>query len=128
MGMADNQLFADAVHHVAKLKSAFFLFDLRMENHLEQHVPQFLLESGGILLVNGLNGLMGLLQKIGADALMRLFPVPGASLGRTEQGHDLQQIIHGVAVLLFKANSHAGASQTGRRQRRFSAIVRPGNS
>ena len=62
MGMAVNELFADAIGHVPQVEAAGLLLHAGVEDHLEEHIPQLLLQVLGALLVNGLGGLIGLLQ------------------------------------------------------------------
>ena len=73
-----------------------------MEHHLEQDVAQFLLQVLRIFLIDGLHRLIGLLQHIPADALVGLLLVPGAPFWRTEQFHDMQQVLHSIGVHILK--------------------------
>ena len=96
MGVAVDQLFTDAVHHVVKAKGAGLPGHRGVEHHLEQDIAQLLLQIVHVHAVDGVGGLIGLLQHIGADGLMGLGPVPGAAPGSAEQLHDFQQVLHAV--------------------------------
>ena len=50
-----------------------------MEHHLEEHVTKLFAQMLGASLVDGLAGLIGLLQQIAADGLVVLLRVPGAA-------------------------------------------------
>lgn len=104
--MTDNQLFTDAIHHIAKGEHALFLFNARVKDHLQQYVSQFFLQGGGILVVDGFQRLVGFLQEIGPDALMSLLPIPWTAIRRAQQLHNLQQVVHRIMILVRKRNSH----------------------
>ena len=99
MGMAVNQLFADAVADIGEGETACFFLHPGVEYHLEQDIPQLLLQKGRILPVNGLHRFVGLLDEIVPDAVVVLFPVPDTASFAPEKFHDPQQIVHLVVVL-----------------------------
>ena len=76
MGMADYQLLADLVTHLAECKGPILLFDPAMKNHLEQHIAQLFTEQVSVLKVDSLDSLAGLLDEVALDRLMGLFSVP----------------------------------------------------
>ena len=90
MGVTNHQLAADAIHHIAEIEGILLFLNAGVKHHLHQHVAQLLLQQLGILPLDGLQRFMGLLQKIGANALVILFPVPGTALRGTQQAHDHQ--------------------------------------
>ena len=81
MRMTDNQLFANAVANVVHIKAARLAFHFGVKRHLQQHIAQLLLEQLGVVCVDRLDSLVGFLDKIGADGLVRLRHVPGTAAG-----------------------------------------------
>ena len=92
MGMAVDELLADAVGHTGEIGPAFLLLHAGVHHHLEQQVTQLLLQVLGALLVDGLGHLVGLLQQIPPDGLVVLLPVPGTAPGRAQDADDLHQV------------------------------------
>ena len=88
MRMAVDQLFADTVRHVADVEHAFFLFHLGVEHDLQQHVAELFFQMLGVLLVDRLADLIGLLNEVAADGLVILLPIPHAAVRRTQDLHD----------------------------------------
>ena len=64
MRMAEDQLFADAVRYIIHVEHALFLLHLRMEHDLKQHIAKLLLEVLGVLVVDRLADLIGLLDEV----------------------------------------------------------------
>ena len=104
MGVAEDELFADAVGHLVQVEAAGVLLDGGVEEDLEEHVPQFLLQMGGAGLVDGLGHLVGLLDEVAADRMMILLTVPHAAVRRAQDFHNAEQIIELVTILYFKIN------------------------
>ena len=100
--MAVDELLTDAVGHIVQIEAPLLLLHARMKDDLQQNVPQLLLQVLGVSLVDGLGGLIGLLQQIAPDGVMVLLPVPGTSAGRPQDADDLPQVLHPVRGLLFK--------------------------
>ena len=99
MGVAEQQLLHHAVAHVVYGEAPRVGLDIRVEHHLHQHVAQLLPEKDGVVVVDGLGGLVGLLQQSAPDGLVGLRLVPRAAILRAEQTDDLQQIL--IAILRF---------------------------
>ena len=102
MGVAEDELFADAVGHGVQIEATGLLLHKGVEHHLEQHVAQLLLQVLGAALVDGLHGLIGLLQEIAADGLVGLLRVPGAPAGRPQEADNLLQVLDAVRILILK--------------------------
>ena len=102
MGMAEHQLLRHAVYHIVRSKVLLFLLHHGVEHDLKQHVPQLFLHTGEIVPVNGVQRLVGLLQKIPADGLMGLLTVPRTALGGTQQVHDDEKILPPIALFPLK--------------------------
>ena len=101
MGVPVDQLLAHAVNHVVQGELSGLLGHPGMKDHLKQHVSQLLLQMLRVALVDGLGGLIGLLQHIAPDALVGLFPVPEAAIRGAQQGHNLPQIVQAVRRRVF---------------------------
>ena len=69
---------------------------------MQQDVAQLLTEMNRILLVDGLSGLIGFLQKVPADALMRLDAVPWAAVRGTQYLYQLTKIVKIIAQFAIK--------------------------
>ena len=96
MGMAEDELFADAVGHGLQVEPSGFPLDVGVEDHLEKHVPQFFLQMLGVLLIDGLDDLAALLQQSPAEALVGLLSIPGAAARGTEDGDDVFQVFETI--------------------------------
>ena len=99
MGMAVDELLADAVGHIVQVEPADVLLNGGVEDHLEENVSQFFLQVGQTSLVDGLGHLVSLLDEVPPDALVGLFHVPGTAAGMAENPGDLPQVLH--VILLF---------------------------
>ena len=66
---------------------------------LQHEVAQFLGEQLPIARVDGIDHLVGFLEEIGLDAVEGLLAIPGASSGRAQTGHDLDQTLEFLACL-----------------------------
>ena len=90
VGMAADQFFGQSLGDLAKIEGTALLGQLGMENKVKKDVPKFLLEGVIVLLVDGLQQLVHLIQHHGSEGLVRLFSVPWTALGATKASHDLQ--------------------------------------
>ena len=99
MGVAVQELFHHAVHHILHGEAAPILLDVGVKDHLHQHIAQLLLQQRRIVQVNGLGGLVALLQQAPANGGVGLRLVPGTALRGAKQPDDLQQIRIVVAWL-----------------------------
>jgi hypothetical protein len=88
MGMAPHQLGADATGHPGQIKTALLAGDAGMQHHLQQQIPQFLLQVTVIAVANRVRHLVGLLQHVGDEGAVGLLQIPGAT------GHRIAQLIH----------------------------------
>ena len=108
MGVAVDELFADAVAHGVEVKDAFFGLHLAVERHLQKHVAQFLFQKMGVGQVDGFQRLVGLLDEVCADGLVGLFFIPGAAVHRVPQkGDDAHQVLGGIALFSLKFHQTA---------------------
>ena len=75
----DNIWTMDGVGDVVDRHAAAAGFDIRVEQHLQQHVAQLLADHGRVVTVECLAGLVGFLKEIAADGQVRLRRVPRAA-------------------------------------------------
>ena len=100
--MTENELFADAVGHSVQIEVPQLPLHLRMEGHLKEHVPQFLLKVLRAALVNGLHRLIAFLQKVAADGLVGLLRVPGTAPGGAEYSYNFLQVLDPIGIFVLK--------------------------
>jgi hypothetical protein len=79
MGMAANQFLADADCYGIEIESLVFFGDAGVKHHLQQQVTELLLQVLVIAMTDGIGHLMGFLQYIRGERLVRLFQVPRAT-------------------------------------------------
>ena len=102
MGMAVDHLLRHAVHHVGHREAAPLLLNGGMKHHLHQNVAQLLLHIHGVVPVQGVQGLAGLLQEVAPNGLMGLLGVPGTAAGPPQKPHNLKEIVPAIAGLILK--------------------------
>ena len=102
MGMAEDELLHRHIRHIVQIEPTGVRLDAGVEQHLHQHVPQLLLEQGGVLCVNGLCRLVGFLQQVAPDGLMGLFLIPGTAAWVAEDLDHLTEIRQVVMFFLWK--------------------------
>ena len=90
--MPEEHLANLTVGHIVHGEIAGLPLDVGMEYHLQQQISQLLLQQGRILPVNGLGGLIGLLQQTAPQGGVSLHPIPRTAVLRPQQRHDVQQI------------------------------------
>ena len=64
-----------------------------MQYHLHEHVAEFLTQMCRIIGLDAVERLVGFLDHVLADALMRLFTVPRAAIGLTQTPDSLHQML-----------------------------------
>lgn len=93
MRMATNQFLNDVTRDLIKIKGASFLGKLAVKDDLQQQISQFFHHFVIVPRFNCIHQFVNFLDRVKAEALVRLFAIPRATFGRTEFGHDLYQII-----------------------------------
>ena len=106
--MAVDELGADVVGDLLHAEDVLLLLDAGVEDHLQQYVAQLLPEQDGILGVDGLDDLVGLLDEVVADGLVGLLHVPGTAALGAKQLHDGHQILKGIGGGLFQQVADVG--------------------
>ncbi len=76
MGMPEEHLADLTVGHIVHGEIAGLPLDVGMEYHLQQQIPQLLLQQGRVRPVDGLGGLIGLLQQTAPQGGMGLHSIP----------------------------------------------------
>ncbi len=105
MGVPVDHFSADAGDNVLYAEFAPLTGNPGMKDHLQQNIPQFLGKLVHILHGNGLQHLIGLLNKVLPEGLVILFPVPGAAFIRAKDFHNLDQVTEAVVFQLPKLQS-----------------------
>ena len=91
--MAANELGVDIARHVGQRELAGVRRDLRMQHHLHEHVAQLLAQMRGIVALDAVERLVGLLDHVFANAAVRLLAVPRAAVGLTQAPDGLHQML-----------------------------------
>ena len=71
-----DELFAGSVRNVVNIKMPGRALNIRVEQHLHEHIAQFFLQVRRVTGVDRLTGLVRLLQEVAADALVCLHLIP----------------------------------------------------
>ena len=103
--MPGNHLPDDAVAYVVNGESSGVRLDSRVKHHMQENVPQFLLQKRCIVQINGLAGLIDFFYEVPPDALMGLHTVPGTAVRRTENPNERNQIVK-VIMCFFGKECH----------------------
>ena len=74
--MPVDELFAGSVRNVVNIKMPGRALNIRVEQHLHEHIAQFFLQVRRVTGVDSLTGLVRLLQEVAADALVCLHLIP----------------------------------------------------
>ena len=80
MGMAAAELLVDPAQDVGDGEEAGLVRHLGVKDDLEGEVAELLFQLGRIVLVDGLQDLVGLLQQVRLDARVGLLAIPGAAV------------------------------------------------
>jgi hypothetical protein len=84
MGVAADKLFRNAFKGVGHGEKTLLLVHIGKHGYQEEEIPQFFLNMGRILFVDGLYTFVGFFYQITPEGSGTLFPVPGTAIGRTE--------------------------------------------
>ena len=91
--MAADELGVDIARHVGQRKLAGVRRNLRMQYYLHEHVAELLAQMRGIIGLDAIERLVGFLDHVLADALMRLLAIPRAAIGLTQTPDSLHQML-----------------------------------
>ena len=93
VGMPAHQLAIQMVQHLGNGEMALVGRHLRIKQHLQQQIAQFLGQVRKVAPLNGVEDLVGLFQRVFADGIEGLFAVPGAAVGRAQPRHDGHRLL-----------------------------------
>ena len=85
------------------VKVPFVRADLGVEPHLEQDVAQLLGQVPAVALVDGVDGLVALLDDVAPECFVRLRLVPGAAVGAAQLLDDGEKGVEAVEVLRIRS-------------------------
>src|SRR3970040_2251258 len=95
MRMSSRDLGGDVGDDVGHRELAGCGGDLRLQDDLEQKVAQLFAQRRRVVLVDGLERLVGFLQEMRAESLRGLFAVPGTALWGPQVGDDVLEAFEG---------------------------------
>jgi hypothetical protein len=93
MWMASDQLLHYGAHAVIECEPPFFARHLRMKNHLQQQIAELLAKICVIAGVDRRSDFVGFFDDTLAERSVVLLPVPRASIGSPETGHNAEQLL-----------------------------------
>ncbi len=76
VGMTANEFVADSVDHAVDVETAVLFAELRLEDDVKQQVSKFFGKALGVIVVDGLENLVGFLDQHGFQGVAILLPVP----------------------------------------------------
>ena len=97
MRVAVDELIAKGIGHIAEVKGTLLLADGAIEDNVQEHIAQLLLDLLGAAREDRIGELIDLFEGIGTEALGRLLTIPRAVL--TQTLHDIEETAHGRQLL-----------------------------
>ena len=91
--MAADELGVDIACHIGQRKLTGVRRNLRMQYHLHEHVAELLTQVRRVVRLDAIERLVGFLDHVLADALVRLLAVPRAAVGLTQAPDGLHQML-----------------------------------
>ena len=91
--MAANELGVDIACHIGQRKLAGVRRNLRMQHYLHEYVAQLLAQMRGVVALDAVERLVGLLDHVFANAAVRLLAVPRTAVGLTQAPDGLHQML-----------------------------------
>ena len=88
MGVAADELCVEIRRDIGDVEVARLGGHLRVEEHLQQEVAEFVLQVWPCTALNGVEDLVGLLEGVAFDGVEGLFAVPGTAVWRAKTGHN----------------------------------------
>ena len=97
VGVTTDQFRADGPCDGIEVKTLLLPGDLGMQYHLQQQVPQFLLELAVVAVTDGIGDLVGFLEHVGHERGVGLFQIPWAApVGIAQVRHNIDQLLQSV--------------------------------
>ena len=100
--MPVDELLAGRVRHIVNIEMPGRALNIRVEQHLHEHITQFFLQVRRVTGVYGLAGLIRLLQEVAADALVRLHLIPRAAVRRAQERDERHKVAQVIAFFAEK--------------------------
>ena len=88
MRVTANQLAIQLVEHFGDSEVTLVCGHLRIEQHLQQQVAEFLGKVRKVTALNGVEDLIDFFERVFADGIEGLFAVPGAAARCAQSRHD----------------------------------------
>ena len=98
--VAEDHLVGDGRGHIPDGEVSVFAGDLRVQDDLQKHVAQLFAQMRHVASLDGVNGLVGFLDHVVRDALVRLLAIPWTSARGAEDADDAIQFVKAVAFQL----------------------------
>ena len=93
--MTPHQLVGDGARHVGERKRPLSAAISAWNSDLQQHVAELVAERRRVALVDGVEHLVGLLDEVRAQALVRLLAIPRTAARGAQARHDVDQAAAG---------------------------------
>ena len=97
-----DELLAGRVRNIVNIKMPGLALNIRVEQHLHEHIAQLFLQVRRITGVDGLTGLIRLLQEVSADALMCLHLIPRTAARRAQERDERHKVAQVIAFFAEK--------------------------
>lgn len=95
MRMAADHFFVDFADDGGDIEATFLMCDLGMKKNLEEEITELLGELAVIGAVESVEDFVGLFDQVGTEGRVGLFAIPGTATGRSQTGHQGDQILEG---------------------------------
>ena len=97
MWVAVDELIAKGIGYIAEVKGTLLLADGAIEDNVQEHIAQLLLDLLGAPREDRIGELIDLFEGIGTEALGRLLTIPRAVLAQAL--HDIEETAHSRQLL-----------------------------
>ena len=124
VGMAAHDLAGDRSIHVGEIEGPLFRGELRVQDDLEQEVAELIGEIVRAAALDRVDRFVRLLEEVWPKRQVRLAPVPGATVGRTQAGADRRHPVRAAEVVDRIEGRH---EPVVRQQRRLLEVAEGGN-
>ena len=91
--MAANQFSIQVVEHIGNREVTVVGRHLGIKQDLQEQVAEFFGQMRPVAPLNGVEDLVGLLQRVFANGIEGLFAVPGASTGSPQPSHEVHRLL-----------------------------------
>ena len=79
MGMAAQHLVGYVLGDIIEIEQTLFFGDTRVENDVEQQIPEFFPQVVNVITLDGINQLVGFVERMAGDTATGLADIPGAA-------------------------------------------------